>query len=169
MTEAVEHYTPPEHGWTCFHCGEHFPSTFAGARAARDHFGWTPEATPACQIKAGAEGGLVQKMRRQELALARYREEDSDKDRELHAMRADHAVALRQTEEAGYERGLADGRQLYQHAPLWRALARATERLATQIRARGRNDVFDDEIAHWRDLVTQAQVLEFGRDEGDPA
>jgi hypothetical protein len=51
-------YTPPEHGWTCFHCG----TTFQHEIAAREHFGATPILDPACQIKAG-EGGLVRKVR----------------------------------------------------------------------------------------------------------
>lgn len=39
-------YPQPEHGWTCFHCGE----TFLHQKLARDHFGRYPSATPACQL-----------------------------------------------------------------------------------------------------------------------
>lgn len=107
---ADDTYEAPEHGWTCFHCGEHFPSgTLADQRRARDHFGADPGALAACQIKAGEERGLLMKLRRLELANERYRTEDSDKDREFHALRAQHVVALRRAEEEGYERGLRDG------------------------------------------------------------
>ena len=44
-------YPTPEHGWVCFHCGEHFPGTFEGSRRARDHFGWKPNSLAACQIE----------------------------------------------------------------------------------------------------------------------
>ena len=59
-------YPTPKHGWTCFHCGEHFPGTFAGSRLAREHFGWTPDATAACLIKGGEDHGLLRKLRWQE-------------------------------------------------------------------------------------------------------
>lgn len=45
---------PPEHGWTCFHCWEHFPPTFEGQRKALHHFGPTPDATPGCIEKLTA-------------------------------------------------------------------------------------------------------------------
>lgn len=96
----------PEHGWTCFFCGE----TFTTIGAARDHFGNEPFADTACRIKVGEERGLVMALRRAEKELARYRAEDSDADREFHRMRAEHATALRREEEKGYERGLRDGR-----------------------------------------------------------
>jgi hypothetical protein len=47
-------------------------------------------------------------LRRAEAELARYRAEDSDTDRAMHGMRADHARALIRAEELGYERGLRD-------------------------------------------------------------
>lgn len=100
-------YMKPEHGWTCFHCGE----TFTTPGGARDHFGADPLCTPGCQIKVGEERGLLMALRRAEAELARYRAEDSDKDRELQAMASDHRRALIREEEKGYERGLADGRK----------------------------------------------------------
>jgi hypothetical protein len=93
-----------QHGWTCFHCGE----TFHSEARARDHFGADPQAEPACIIKA--ELGLVVALREAEDQLARYRDEDSDKDRELARMAGDHATALRREEEQGYSRGLRDER-----------------------------------------------------------
>lgn len=96
----------PALGWTCFHCGETFPPTMLGQRQARDHFGADPFDDAACRIKDGDERHLVQKLRRAQIELARYRAEDSDKDRQFYAMQADHEVALRREEERGYERGL---------------------------------------------------------------
>lgn len=63
-------YPTPEHGWTCFHCGENF-KTWGGAR---DHFGALPKAVAACKIKAGEEKGLMMAMRRVEAQLARERD-----------------------------------------------------------------------------------------------
>lgn len=101
-------YPMPEHGWVCFFCGE----TLTTPGAARDHFGSTPLSIAACQIKAGEELGLVMALRRAEDELRRYRDEDSDKDRQMAAMQSDHAKALGRAEELGYERGLKDA-----HAP----------------------------------------------------
>lgn len=43
---ATDTYPRPRHGWTCFHCGDHFPANCE--EAAREHFGPTPSWTPAC-------------------------------------------------------------------------------------------------------------------------
>jgi hypothetical protein len=97
----------PAHGWTCFHCGE----TFHSFEAAHGHFGADARSEPACRIKAGSERGLLMALRRAESELERYRAEDSDADRAIHAMRADHRRALRRAEEDGYARGLRDARE----------------------------------------------------------
>ena len=52
-------YAPPEHGWTCFHCGE----TFTTENSARLHFGGHKSELAACQIKAADEKGLVKALR----------------------------------------------------------------------------------------------------------
>ena len=39
-------YPMPADGWVCFHCGERFTTP----SSARDHFGFYPEASPACTI-----------------------------------------------------------------------------------------------------------------------
>lgn len=53
-------YVPPEHGWTCFHCGE----TFMHENAARYHFGALPEATPGCLMRMQeGEHSLQRKIR----------------------------------------------------------------------------------------------------------
>lgn len=100
------HYETPAHGWTCFHCGE----TFKTARSAREHFGASPDAEPSCMLKvqAGGERGLLRRLRAAEAELARYRAEDSNKDRAMAAMASDHGEALRREEEKGYERGVRD-------------------------------------------------------------
>lgn len=101
-------YPVPEHGWTCFHCCE----SFTTPGDARDHFGGEPGGLTGCEIKAGEERGLLMALRKAEDELARYRAEDSDKDREFHGMRADHARALIRAEQEGYDKGLRDGRRL---------------------------------------------------------
>ena len=94
----------PEHGWTCFHCGEHFAPTFAGQQAARHHFGDSPTEQPACTIDARA-------FRAMQDLCARYQSEDTELHREIQRLQADHAVALRRAEEQGYARGLEDAKK----------------------------------------------------------
>lgn len=102
--------TQPEHGWTCFHCGE----TFNTPGGARDHFGFEPSADPACRIKVGAERGLVMALRRAEQQLSdawdAIHQENTEAARAYHAQQTRHSSQLMTVEEAGYERGLADGR-----------------------------------------------------------
>lgn len=105
-----ESYAIPEHGWTCFHCGE----TFTTVGAARDHFGFDPyECEPACRIKLGGERGLVMALRKAERAYLQAQEA-------LHAESAEGLKALRvaegryrdqivEAEQSGYDRGLSDG------------------------------------------------------------
>jgi hypothetical protein len=64
-------YPTPEHGWTCFHCGDHFPGTMGGEKSARAHFGNTPDARPACIIKG--DFGLLRALRYAEREAARWR------------------------------------------------------------------------------------------------
>lgn len=100
---SEETYLTPEHGWVCFHCGEHFPDNHGGWRAAQLHFGTSIHDEPKCQITARA-------LRIMERDLRRYQEEDTDLHRELARLRSDHAIALRREEEKGYARGLEDAR-----------------------------------------------------------
>lgn len=93
--------------WRCFHCDE----VFTDRAAAADHFGSDPMASPACQISA-EQRGLLNALRNAEDEIARYRGEDSDKDRAMAAMAADHAQALVRAEEAGYAKGLRDAQHL---------------------------------------------------------
>ncbi len=109
--EALAPAQPPAVGdakvWRCFHCGE----TFTDQALAAEHFGGDERGETLCRLTAG-EGGLAAIIRSQENELARYRAEDSDADRAMHGMIADHSRALIREEEKGYEKGLADGREL---------------------------------------------------------
>jgi hypothetical protein len=82
--------------WRCFYCDE----VFTDPEDARVHFGDDCMSDTACQI--------VRAVREAARQLARYRAEDSDKDREFYRMQAEHTVALRRAEEEGYRRGLVD-------------------------------------------------------------
>ena len=111
--EAVaETYPKPEHGWTCFHCGE----TFTTPESARDHFGFDPSADPGCIIKLGAERGLLMALRKAEAeiadAWAAIHEESTEAARAYHAQQTRHRAQLMAAEEAGYERGLYDRNHL---------------------------------------------------------
>jgi len=99
----------PENGWTCFHCGE----TFHDVAAAAQHFGNDLTADPGCVMKLrGGEPGLVTEMRQLLEELRRYQEDDQPIMRELYALGSKHAGECRKLEEQGYEKGLADGRNL---------------------------------------------------------
>jgi hypothetical protein len=109
---ASDTYEAPEHGWTCFHCGEHFASDFAGQQAARFHFGFTIDAEPGCQLKlTSEERSLLKRLRAYEQENARLQREISDEDTPLHRriaqLECEHAVALRRAEEDGYGRAVA--------------------------------------------------------------
>lgn len=102
-------YQTPEHGWTCFHCGETFPPTAEGQIDAKRHFGFDIYATPGCVEKVTApERRLLLQVRALQEQLARYREEDSDADRSMARMQSEHAIALRRAEENGYASALRD-------------------------------------------------------------
>lgn len=96
--------------WRCFHCDE----LFTDRRLAADHFGGSLDAEPACQIKAGAERSLVAALRRVERELEEARHAINDESTEAakayYAQQRRHYEQLTAAEEAGYERGLADGR-----------------------------------------------------------
>ncbi|MES2181013.1 MAG: hypothetical protein V4493_02815 [Pseudomonadota bacterium] len=98
-------------GWQCFHCGEIF-ETVGGAQ---DHFGANPQAKPGCMIKVelGAERGLLMALRKAEddLAKAWFKigNESSESAIAYQSMVSRHQNQMRQAEELGYSRGLADG------------------------------------------------------------
>lgn len=99
-------YPMPEHGWTCFHCGE----TFTTYVTAREHFGTKPSSEAACIIRVslGGERGLLRALRDAEDELATYRDEDTQLMRHLASIQSRHSQALRDAEDAGYDRGLRD-------------------------------------------------------------
>lgn len=93
--------------WCCFFCDE----VFTVWESALEHFGGTFDAEPLCKI-AAADGGLANKVRQLEEELVGYRHEDSETDRVMHRMKAEHRTNLRREEENGYAKGLADGRAI---------------------------------------------------------
>lgn len=101
--------TAPPH-WRCFHCDEVFYDT----NAAKLHFGMDQCSDPACKIKMGAEGSLVKALRQSESELADawavIHNESTEAAKAYYAQQSRHGDQLRAAEEAGYERGLADGR-----------------------------------------------------------
>ena len=110
-TESGDFYTPPAHGWTCFHCGD----TFMHENVAREHFGGSIDAIPGCRLRMRAgERSLLRRIRWLESQYRALRDrvtaEDTDKDREISAMRAEHAQALIREEEKGYALGLRDAK-----------------------------------------------------------
>lgn len=113
-SEQKDTYPMPAHGWTCFHCGDHFPGDFAGSQLAKRHFGAAVDAIPGCLLRVpDGERTLLRKYRALEQELARVQrelsEEDSAVNRQMHALISKHATELRREEEKGYARGLQDG------------------------------------------------------------
>jgi hypothetical protein len=92
---------PKRKTWRCFHCDE----VFRGPLRAALHFGSRQDAAPACKINAVI-------FRKLELELAKYRAEDTDLHRQIAAMEGKHQLSLMRAEEAGYSKGLRDGRKL---------------------------------------------------------
>jgi hypothetical protein len=84
--------------WKCFHCGEICQTK----EEATLHFGKSEIQEPICKVDQA-------KYRELEALVARYANEDSDVDREFHAMQCRQSTALRREEEKGYAKGLADG------------------------------------------------------------
>jgi K+-sensing histidine kinase KdpD len=103
-----------EREWRCFHCDQ----VFTTERCARLHFGPDEDSVAACVIKAGAEQGLVGALRDAEKAAAdawhAVHNETTDAAKAYYAQSTRHHQQLRLAEEAGYERGLADARELAQ-------------------------------------------------------
>ncbi|MDN3278806.1 hypothetical protein QWJ07_31405 [Frankia sp. RB7] len=93
--------------WRCFFCDE----VFTDPKAAGNHFGCDhPGNEPLCQL-AQVDGGIARVIADLSEELQRYRSEDNESFREFYRLGADHVVALRNEEQKGYDRGLADGRK----------------------------------------------------------
>lgn len=83
-------YLAPRHGWTCFHCGDHFPSTVLGIEAARKHFGPTPDWTPECiERRTVGTDDLLQRVRQAEADALQFRQERDVSDAEAEAAHAE--------------------------------------------------------------------------------
>lgn len=102
--QLADTYPVPEHGWVCFHCGEHFPSTLEGQHASRLHFGPRPTEEPMCGISASKYRMMLENHRR-------HCAEDTELHRALHAKNADMQAAVRLAEEQRYARGLDDAKK----------------------------------------------------------
>lgn len=94
--------------WRCFHCDEVF---FDSAEAAK-HFGEIRIAYGVCIHDEAACQVDIAKYREMQKQLERYRNEDTDLHRQIASLQAHHAAALMRAEEAGYAKGLRDGRAL---------------------------------------------------------
>lgn len=92
---------PPTKSWRCFHCDEFFTDP----KEAATHFGGVQGAQPLCKF----DGDEIRHM---EWCLAKYRDEDTDLHRQIASLQGEHTQALMRAEEAGYAKGLKDGREL---------------------------------------------------------
>ena len=108
-------FNVPEHGFTCFHCGD----TFHTVKSAREHFGNDINDEPGCVLKLmGGDKGLLGLVRLQYAKLDQYRMEDQPIMRELYSLGAKHSRELIEAEQKGYDRGLSDGRIYLSRQPL---------------------------------------------------
>lgn len=96
---AAERQSGERSEWRCFHCDE----TFSTIETAREHFGASQDAEPACKID-------IAEYRRLEDQQASCRAECCEEAKRYYATQADHAQALIREEQKGYDKGLADGR-----------------------------------------------------------
>jgi hypothetical protein len=87
--------------YKCFHCSE----SFTDEAKAAEHFGVSEMQEPACQID-------ITKYREMERYVAMAREEDTETDRAMHALKSQHQTELQREEEKGYARGLRDANYL---------------------------------------------------------
>jgi hypothetical protein len=118
-TPSIDELAKAAVEWRCFHCDE----VFTEPEAAQDHFGDMTD-QPACQLNA-LEGGILALYREAQRELHTWRVEDNASAREFYALGAKHHTALRDAEQAGYDKGLADSRALSSRVE--KAEARITE------------------------------------------
>jgi hypothetical protein len=92
---------PPDEvvAWRCFHCDE----VFTDEKCAREHFGDTLEVEPICQVTA-------ERYREVERQLESYRNESDATSRTFYDNGHKAAVAERDAEQKGYDRGIADAK-----------------------------------------------------------
>lgn len=98
-----------EREWRCFHCDE----VFTDEHCAREHFGKYENQVPACQIK-GSDRGLLGALREAENDAAdawhAVLSESTDAAKSYFSQNNRHQRQLREVEQIGYERGLADAK-----------------------------------------------------------
>ncbi|MDP9990893.1 hypothetical protein J2W28_002063 [Variovorax boronicumulans] len=76
IVAEADTYTPPPNGWCCFHCGETFPFNRGGYRAARVHFGATPDWAPDCiERRTKPDNVLLDEARRSRIASTDFMRE----------------------------------------------------------------------------------------------
>ncbi|MCA1490148.1 hypothetical protein I6F11_04340 [Ensifer sp. NBAIM29] len=106
--------------WRCFHCDD----VFTEERQARLHFGCDEISEPACKIKAGAEGSMLEALRRAEAdaerAIAGMHDESSEGWKAYHNIAGRLREQVEAAENLGYERGLAEARALSSLEPAGR-------------------------------------------------
>lgn len=85
--------------WTCFHCGD----VFTDEAEAREHFGDTMDDEPICQVTA-------ERYRAVERELDMYRNESDATSKTFYDIGHRAAVAEREAEQKGYDRGIADAK-----------------------------------------------------------
>lgn len=130
--EPIAAIAPPEPvAWRCFHCDE----TFADPAQAETHFGRYDSSVPACVVD-------VAEYRCMEQTLSLWQSEDTDLHREIGKLNARLSATAREDEEAGYAKGLADGRAAPAIAP--DALWPSTENLAREIAMANPDALTDD-------------------------
>lgn len=87
--DGTDTYLAPAHGWTCFHCGDHFPCSDAGERAAREHFGPTPDWSPLCiERKTISDDALLLMSRRARADAAKFLQERHEAEEEAEVAHA---------------------------------------------------------------------------------
>lgn len=85
--------------WRCFHCGDEFTDE----AEAREHFGDTMDDEPICQVTA-------ERYRTVERELVAYQNESDATARTFYDIGHRAAVAERDAEQKGYDRGIADAK-----------------------------------------------------------
>lgn len=103
---------PASKEWRCFHCDE----VFTEEHSAKLHFGMDQCSDPACVIKMGAEKSLLVALRKAENELAdawaAIHNESTESAKAYYAQQSRHGEQLRAAEELGFERGIAEVKQL---------------------------------------------------------
>ena len=132
--------------WRCFHCDEVFSDEYA----AREHFGEYENQTPACQIK-GSEKGLLGALRESENDAAdawhAVLAESTDAAKAYFSQNHRHQRQLREVEQIGYERGLADAKAHPEELGLYAIPPDYAKRVAE---LEAERDELEAELNDWR-------------------